>query len=541
MLDGVSAGVFSSDPDTRARAFIERAIASVESGEHESAMADLQEAERIAQAEGITELIAAARINQGYASSVQGDRDAAIRFYRDAAEIARENDDADRLKIALANLSVELKATNEHKGAAATLGEYATLLGEDEAEARVHAYIERGLAHLEMGDEQSAAEDLDEADRIATEAESADLIYLTTMNQGYMYVRTEDLTTARMVFERAVKLARESGASGQLRDALVNLAQVNRNLGFNLDADTHFTELEEICRKTGDSAALADALYWHGMTLQALRRSQQALAKWREEESIRRQLGQEGYLADCLHAQADALRRRGAHDAADPLYVEAIGIYRRLGITHILPSAYFWHGRSLWVAGKTEESLTRANEAIEAATEEDDADILRRAHGLRAMAAADLGDIASATEALDTAESLCEQGETHSTMVWMLARRAYVFARDGRSPDEVVDQLRRAHQYGLEHEQLNASRSAVRKLASNINDRCGDAYLQPLESLVAELRAEIDALTSTDMPPWSGVPSAAEEPAPAEAAVEEIEASAPEPDGDSEDGEEADL
>jgi tetratricopeptide (TPR) repeat protein len=116
MLDGVSTGVFSSDPDTRARAFIERAIASVESGEHESAMADLQEAERIAQAENITELIAAARINQGFAFGVQGDRDAAIRLYRDAAEIARENEDADRLKIALANLSVELKACKRAQG-----------------------------------------------------------------------------------------------------------------------------------------------------------------------------------------------------------------------------------------------------------------------------------------------------------------------------------------------------------------------------------------------------------------------------------------
>ena len=539
MLDGVSAGVVSPDPDTRARAFIERAIASVESGDHGSAMADLQEAEQIAQAQGITELIAAVRINQGYASGVQGDRDAAVRLYRDAAEIARENEDPDRLKIALANLSVELRAANEHEEAAATLGEYAALLREDEAEARVHAYIDRGLSFLEMGDEQSAAENLDEADRIATEAESTDLIYLTTMNQGYLYARTEDLTTARMVFERAVKLARESGTSGTLRDALVNLAQVNRNLGFSSEADTLYTEIEEICRKTGDSAALADALYWHGMTLQTLRRSQQALAKWREEEPIRRQLGQEGYLADCLHAQADALRRRGAHDAADPLYVEAIGIYERLGISHILPSAYFWHGRSLWVAGRTEESLARANEAIEAATEENDADILRRTHGLRAMAAADLGDIASATEALDTAESLCEQGGAHSTMVWMLARRAYVLARDGRSPDEVGEQLRRAHQYGLEDGQYDASRSTVRRLVSNINDRCGDAYLQPLENLVAELRAEIDALTNTDMPPWSGVPSAAEEPAPAKADAGERTAPTPEPEGESQDDEES--
>jgi hypothetical protein len=185
--------------------------------------------------------------------------------------------------------------------------------------------------------------------------------------------------------------------------------------------------------------------------------------------------------------------------------------------------------------------LARADEAIGAATEEDDADILRRAHGLRAMATADLGDIASATEALDTAESLCEQGGAHSTMVWMLARRAYVLARDGRSPEEVGDQLRRAHQYGLEHEHFDASRSAVRKLVSNINDRCGDAYLQPLENLVAELRAEIDELTNTDMPPWSGVPSAAEEPAPTEAAAEESAATALEPDGESEDDEESDL
>jgi tetratricopeptide (TPR) repeat protein len=133
-----------SDPATRAAALMDRAISEIQAGEHDAAIADLHEAERIAHEASTPELVTAVRINQGYAHSVHGDTDSAIDCYTEAARTARGVGDTVRLQLALANLSAHLDEQARHAELRSTLDEYVLLLDDGQVEERVRALITRG-------------------------------------------------------------------------------------------------------------------------------------------------------------------------------------------------------------------------------------------------------------------------------------------------------------------------------------------------------------------------------------------------------------
>lgn len=475
------------DPRTRAKAYIERGISLAEAGDHDAAMIHLEEAERIATEADMVELIVASRINQGYTYSMQGDRESSIRLYLDAAEIARRTRDTVRLRIALVNLAMEFKLEGRHAEAIAVLTEYIDLLAEDDTEGRVEAFMSRALSLIGAGEFDEAFADLEEADRIAAKTGVTSLMCLVRMNQGYAYSRNDDPTAAVLLYEAAVAMARTIEAPEYLQDALMNLAQANSTSGNQQAADEQFAELEEMTRSTGNKALLADVLYWRGVVFENMGRRQQALEKWREEEPLRRELGQEVYLADCLAAQAEALSKRGERDAAEALYREAANIYERFGIPAVLITTLYEHALSLWAGAKPEEALERANKALTLIGDESEHDIHVRLLALRATALADLGEFDNAEEALDTAESRCEQAASHSLKVWTITRRAYVFARQGRSPEEVGSPLRRAFDYAAMHDEVDTFKAALNETTSHIVARFGEKYREPIEALREEL------------------------------------------------------
>jgi tetratricopeptide (TPR) repeat protein len=504
-----------SDPATRAAALMDRAISEIQAGEHDAAIADLQEAERIASEAGTPELITAVKINQGYAHSVNGDADSAIRCYREAAEIARGSGDTVRLQLALANLSAQLDEQAQHTELRATLDEYLLLLDEDQVEARVRALITRGLSHLDSGDEASALADLQEADEIANQADEDSLIYFTQISLGDAYNRTEDPQSALMLYDRATMIARQLEDTFALRDVLVRLSQTNHSVGHNHLARHQFIELEGLCRQTDDPAHLAHALYWFGSNLQSLGRAQEALTKWTEAASIRRELGHEGHLADCLLVMADTHRRRGQHDQADPLYSEAEEIYTRLGAEDVLGSTIYWHGMSLWSGGKPQEALPLVEEALRLATEEGNDEFECRSRGLHAMVLADLEDLSAAGEELDLAEARCNETGLHNLAVWMLARRAYLYARENREITEVAQELSKAFVYAVDHNEMDAATSAIRRVSSLISSRCAEEYREPVQTLKDQLLSSpVDPITGTGMPDLPLDPTAGEDLAP---------------------------
>jgi tetratricopeptide (TPR) repeat protein len=501
MMNDASADLLSPDPGTRAGALIERAISNVQAGDHRSAIADLEEAERVAVEAGLHELVIAVRINQGYAHSMNGEGETAIDLYTEAASRAREAEDVVRLQLALANLTAELGALGRHAEAIATLDEYLALLDEDQLEERVRALTNRGMLHLETGDTDAALSNLEQAEQIAIDANADYLTYLAQMNMGYAYNRNEDPHSALMLFDRASMIARQLDDKELLRDALLNLAQTNHSVGHSHLARVQFVEVELLCRQTEEMELLAHTLYWYGSTLRALGRTQEALAKWDEAASIRRELGHEGHLADCLLMMADVHRRRSEHEKAHPLYSEAEEIYARLGIEGVLGSTIYWHGMSLWSGGRPEEALERADEALRVAVEESDDEFECRAHGLRAMVLADLERLPEAADELDVAEARCMESGFPNLAVWMLARRAYLYAREGRAPEEVTQELSRAFSYAADHEQIDAATSAIRRVSSLISSRCGEEYHEPVRNLKdALLSTPVDPITGEGMP-----------------------------------------
>ena len=469
-----------SDSEARAQLLIERGIAHAEAGEHEDALADLIEAQHCAAEAGDDELVTITYINQGFAHTMNGDSEEAARLYGQAAELARTAEDTARLKIALANLSVEMMSLERYEDVIAALTEYLGLVPEDDAEALTRAYVNRAASYLTVGDNDSAFADLSEAERIAEEAEDPELIYLVRMNQGYQYAQNSDPNAAYIVLEQAVDYARTSGDAEERRDALMSLAHVSRTLQNTDESERLFADAADACRQLEDRATLADALYWQGMVLRSMKQSKKAILLWGEAAEIRRDLDQPGHLADCLFAQADTLRADGSHEAADPLYAEAADKFGEMEMHDVLADVMYSWAQSLWASGRPVEAAVRADEAIRLATATGDLVTARKAQGLKAMAAADSADWDAAREALDAAEELCRQSSAYSAMVWALARRAYVLAKEGRDPAEVVEQLKQAHQYGIEQGQLAASRSAIRKIGSYIITSCDEKYVEPL-------------------------------------------------------------
>gem|GEM_PF-3364568 len=486
----------------QAQAQIEQGLAHVESGEFDAAIAEFESAAQLADDNGIAELVIAALINQGYAYTVKGDRDSAIGLYVEAAEVARATEDPERLKLALANAGVEFQARGTHPEAVAALTEYLDLAEEDDIESRVRARLSRAQSLMQLGDRESTSEDLDIAAGLAEEAGVPELTYLVRMNQGDFYIKDNDPAAALMMFQKAVEMAGELDDPEALQDAAMGLAQTHLVLGQHQDAEERFAQVERISRSRGDSESLADALYWHGVVLRRMRNVDAALERWDEEATIRRELGQDAALAECLQAQADALKATRDHEAADPLFTEAEQLYRSIGATEALGDVLYSHGASQWTVGKNEDALALSNSAVEAAAEAGDITTQRRALGVRAMALADADEISAALEALDQAEALSEQEDSHKAMVWALARRAYVLAQDeSRSSDEVVEQLKGAHEYGLMNEEMETSRSAVRKIARYIVSRGGMRHKETLDAFLAEQRAEIEMLLASGMPP----------------------------------------
>ncbi len=480
---------FGTDPDDRARACIEQGLSAEEAGDHATALAELDEAERIAREAGLDGLVAAALINRGYVYGEIGEHEAALSLFTDAADVARQAGDPDILRSALINLGTALRLASRYHEAITVLSELVDLTDADSV-LRAQVLLDRGLSLVEVLKHDEAIADFEEAERIAREADVAELIVLAHNSQGFAQDRNEDPAAALMLFEESVEIARDAQLEEPLKLALMNVAQEHRKLAQHKEADPVFAEAEELYRASGDSAALAGALYWHGVSLRDGGWPDRAIEKWREEEPLRRDLGQAADLADCLLAQAIELRKRSDLAAATPLLAETEAICRELELSRALAHVLHQHGLLLRAEGKLEEALNVAREAAQVADSISDPDTEARAQALCAMVLADLGDTDAAIEQLDAAETTSEQLAIHKLMIWVLARRAYVLARASEPAEAVTEQLRRAHQYAVDQRLVRTGRSAVRGISAEIGAACDDEYAEALAALKTELSEE---------------------------------------------------
>lgn len=477
-----------SEAHVRAEALIEQGIEAAGTGDLAAALEALNEAEKIAKEAEIVELVASARVNKGYAQWVTGNLDAARRLFAEAAEIAREAEDVPHLKAALVNFAVASRQDDRPDEAAAAYEEYLTLGLDDPADS-ANAYLECGIAHMYAGDFITAKSRLQEAARISSEAGLTELLVASRINEGAALERNAENVLALGCYQEAAGIARENELNELLATAVVSQAYAHRRLGDLAEAEPLFAEAEGLFRSLGKETDLANALYYHALTFKGMGNRDMALATWREEEPIRRRLEQLSDLGDCFFEQAGILRERDETSALEGLYLKAEDAYRRGDNARGLAETLLFHGRLLRAEGRLEDALGLAGQALSAATEAEAPSVECRVRGLRAMVLADSGDTSAAREDLDTAQEMSDaRGLFHQT-VWILARRAYVFAREGQPADEVAQQLRIADQYGTDHDLEALGRRAALRIISEISSNCGEDYAEELETLRAELRA----------------------------------------------------
>jgi hypothetical protein len=131
------------------------------------------------------------------------------------------------------------------------------------------------------------------------------------------------------------------------------------------------------------------------------------------------------------------------------------------------------------------------------------------------MVLADLGDLSAASEELDLAESRCNEAGFLNLAVWMLARRAYLYARENREIAAVTQELSKAFVYAVDHDEVDAATSAIRRVSSLISSRCAEEYREPVQTLKDQLLSSpVDPITGTGMPDLPLDPAAGEDPAP---------------------------
>lgn len=476
------------DAEARVRAtqLIAEGINLAQSGDIISALSALDEAERIAAEADLSDIVGSSRINRGYLHWVKGDAVTARSFFIEGAETARNAGDTPRLRSALTYLAATYAETGQWEEAIAAYKEYLSL-ATDELESRAGANMDCGLCYMETGDFEAAATHMEEAERLAAEAGVDDLLVASRMNRGVLRERAGDAAGAIVHYEAAAKAAREADLAAALAVALMNVAQAHRQLGEYAETDPLFKEIEEVYRSLGEDVALANALYWHALSLRDAGMSDLALATWREEEPIRLKLGQYSELGDCLFEQAAILLEREENATLETVYTRATVAYDKGRNSLGSAETIVRHGELLRRLGRVDEALTLADDALAFTTHKPMPDVECRVWGLRAALLIDLGRTLEARDDLDCMEGRSTEIEFAEQMVWALARRGYLLAREGAPVDEVEQQLRKALQYGVDNDQARAARNAVHGAILDIEAQCGDEYLDKLEALNQEL------------------------------------------------------
>lgn len=464
----------------------------VDAGDYAAAVAKLETAEKLAAEAGATDLVAAARINRGYAQFEAGDLEAAAALYAEGAEMAREANDPEKLAIALANLGIALNGVGRFAEAIEAYDEHLGIEGADAA-GLARTRIGRGLANLELGDFASAGDDFDEAHLIARKAGYLDLAAYALNNMGYAYDRENDLPAAAVAWDKALEVARQSASDDVIKPILINLANARRRNGDNAAAEPLYDELEQLYRESGEMSALANSLYWHGVSLRGCGWPDYACKLWKESEEICRELGQYGDLADCLIAQAEVDIAGDKPELAFPKYTEAEEICRTEGYQEVLVDALYAHGFAAYEAGAPVDVYELMREALEVAKESGYADKTPLLQSLYARTLAERQETEAAYSALGDAESVANRKRDFFAALMAMLARAYVMIHAGEPAGEVADQIKAAYRFALEKKLASTVRTQSGQLLERVKPIVDEEYFAVIEAMDAEMCREQDS------------------------------------------------
>lgn len=471
----------AGDTATHVQEMLQRGIAQVRAGEHAVGMSSFEEAGRLATAAGLTALAAGAAIDRGWALALSGDTARSIDAYVEGADLARDADDTRRLTIALGNLGIAYTAERRFDEAVAIYEEYITLL-EDDPEEEVDSRLNWSVALEGLGRMDEAAGQLDEAQRVAVDAERDPLLVRVHIAQGAMRERADEGEEALELYWKAFDVASEAEDADLVGTVTMTLGYTYTRAGDHAKAADCFGEAARAFRHLEDSERLAGALVRQGRALQTLGLVDQALEVWREAEPLLREADDQAALGECLLEQALAVSEQQSNFAPDLQFTEAAVAFRTAGELDRLSAVYLAHAQWCWQRHLDSQARKHVQEALDAVAASPDPKIESRARALHAQMLSDTGEIADAVSELTTAETLSILDGDQQGVTGARVRAAYVMARDGATVEDVRARLTEAIAQAREAGHEGQGRLAAQTVAAEIEERCGEKYAHLLDA-----------------------------------------------------------
>ncbi len=465
----------AGDTAVHVQEMLQRGITQVRAGEHAVGMSSFEEAGRLATSAGLTALAAGAAINRGWALALSGDTALSIDAYVEGADLAREADDARRLVIALGNLGIAYTAERRYEEAAAVYEEYIPLL-EGDAEEEIDSRLNWSVALEGLGRADEASEQLDEAERVAVDADLDQVLVRVHIAQGAMRERAGEGEEALELYWKAFDIASEAEDADLVGAVTMTLGYAYTRAGDHAKAADCFGEAARAFRHLEDHQRLAGALVRQGRAMQTLGLVDQALEVWREAEPLLREIDDQAALGECLLEQAVAVSGQQSNFAPDFQFTEAAVAFRTAGVLDRLSAVYLAHAQWCWERHLDTQARKHAQEALDAVAATPNPMIESRARALHAQMLADTGDMTDAVTELTTAETLSLLDGDQQGVTGARVRAAYVMARNGATVEDVRARLTEAIAQAREAGHGEQGRRAAEAVAAEIEERCGGVY-----------------------------------------------------------------
>jgi serine/threonine protein kinase/tetratricopeptide (TPR) repeat protein len=213
------------------------------------------------QAQGATLLVANARLREGSAVLLSGQRDPAVRLVEEARALyAKAGDQA---------------------GVARSLNVLGSAMSDGPDTKQTMAFYEEGL-------------------RISRAIGKQDLIARLQSNMAIQYRRAGDLKTSLALNQEALAIRRETGDRTNAAVSLNNLGNVLLDLGDLGGASKHYEESAAMCREIGDRRGEARALFNAGEALRQQGEIARSRAIYEESLTIRRAISDPFGIATSL-------------------------------------------------------------------------------------------------------------------------------------------------------------------------------------------------------------------------------------------------
>ena len=152
--------------------------------------------------------------------------------------------------------------------------------------------------------------------------------------RGYKARKEGDAAESRAIFIKAVRSAAEEGDRPSLAEALCGLGQAERDIGNLPAARHHYQNAAVLYREIGPPARLAYALRHEADILRTMSLPAEAEPLYVEAEGIYRQQGKEAELdlANTLRGLALAYESSGKPDASRSLFAQARNLYAECNV-----------------------------------------------------------------------------------------------------------------------------------------------------------------------------------------------------------------